>query len=455
MLVARATKLVMENPYASNAVETYVANAIGKTGIMPQWQHPERAVRKALQAAWSRTCDEIDADGRTDMAGLQSLMARLCMIQGESLARFRPRYQSDGLAVPLQLQVLEAAQLPFWWQTGGLNNNLVRAGIEFDLLGRRVAYHMYRHHPGDTLVWPNSLEVTRIPAEQIIHLYRLVRGGQVRGITWFASMIVDLYQLDSYDDAELERKRLSTLYLGAIKELQSNPGLLNEESSAGTSTAPAGSAYASMQPGTLLKLGPGEEIDWSNPPDVGTMYETFFRVQLRKLALGFGLADFQFSGDGATLNFSTARTFLLEFRRKCEQFQFQVMAYQMMRPVVNAWLDAAALAGVIDAKDYATNRALYRMVEWRTPKWAWVDPLKDIEAEKEEVRGGFKSRSQSIYEQGRDPETVEAEIAADNQRADAAGFVFDTDPRMTDRTGKAANAQETGNNDGTDATGGK
>ena len=66
-----------------------------------------------------------------------------------------------------------------------------------------------------------------------------------------------------------------------------------------------------------------------------------------------------------------------------------------------------------------------------------VDPLKDVLARKEEVRCGFTSRTAVIHERGYDPEQVEAEIAADNERADAAGNVFDSDPRRTANSGVA------------------
>lgn len=51
--------------------------------------------------------DRIDADGRFDGYGLQSLIARTVVESGAALVRKRPRFASDGLVVPLQLQVLE------------------------------------------------------------------------------------------------------------------------------------------------------------------------------------------------------------------------------------------------------------------------------------------------------------------------------------------------------------
>jgi capsid protein len=36
-----------------------------------------------------------------------------------------------------------------------------------------------------------------------LHLFERLRPGQVRGVPWFASVILKLRDLDDYDDAEL------------------------------------------------------------------------------------------------------------------------------------------------------------------------------------------------------------------------------------------------------------
>ena len=45
------------------------------------------------------------------------------------------------------------------------------------------------------------------------------------------------------------------------------------------------------------------------------------------------------------------------------------------------------------------------------------------------MRAGLMSRSEAISAFGYDAEDVDAEIAADNRRADGLGLVFDSDPR--------------------------
>jgi capsid protein len=67
--------------------------------------------------------------------------------------------------------------------------------------------------------------------------------------------------------------------------------------------------------------------------------------------------------------------------------------------------------------------------------------LKDQQAEQLAVRNGFKSRSEVVSELGYDAEEIDAEIAADNERADSLGLILDSDPRKVAKTGAAQQTQ--------------
>ena len=68
---------------------------------------------------------------------------------------------------------------------------------------------------------------------------------------------------------------------------------------------------------------------------------------------------------------------------------------------------------------------LQSKVKWIPPKWEWVDPLKDRQAEKLAVDAGFKARSDVIEAEGADPEEIDQRIAADRARADRLGLSFE------------------------------
>ena len=137
------------------------------------------------------------------------------------------------------------------------------------------------------------------------------------------------------------------------------------------------------------------------------------------------------TGDLSQTSYSSIRAGILSFRRLCEQVQYGVFIFQFCRPVWQSFIEAAVLGGQLDARDYQANRADYLAVQWHTPKWAWVDPEKDVKGEILAIRAGLKARSMSINEAGMDEEDVDRQIAKDNERADDLELVFDSDPRKT------------------------
>jgi lambda family phage portal protein len=143
------------------------------------------------------------------------------------------------------------------------------------------------------------------------------------------------------------------------------------------------------------------------------------------------------TGDLRQANYSSLREGKLEFRRRIDQLQHNVLIFQLCRPVWKRWLETAVLAGALDIPDFATNRAAYLPAKWIPPKWDWVDPLKDRKAEIEAINAGLKSRSDVIESEGYEAEEVDRLIAADRAREEKLGLSFET------TTGKTPDDPET------------
>ena len=165
-----------------------------------------------MQKLWLEWTDDADADGFTDFYGLQRRAAREVFIAGEVFFRFRPRPAGGRVIVPLQLQMLPSEMLPLTRNEVLPGGTVIRQGIEFDRIGRRVAYHFLRRHPGDVTDPGLAGETVRIPADEIIHVIDPVDAGQLRGVSKFAPAIVKLFLLDQYDDAELDRKKVAAMH---------------------------------------------------------------------------------------------------------------------------------------------------------------------------------------------------------------------------------------------------
>ncbi len=137
----RSRNAYRNDPYAFIAVDRVVSNTIG-TGIAPKSKHTDAGIRKRLHELWEDWVEEADADNASDFYGVQTLVCRAVETVGECFVRLRVRKLQDGLSVPLQLQVLEAEFVPHTKFEQLANGNVIRAGIEFNQIGQRVAYWM-------------------------------------------------------------------------------------------------------------------------------------------------------------------------------------------------------------------------------------------------------------------------------------------------------------------------
>ncbi|WP_211098164.1 phage portal protein [Acuticoccus yangtzensis] len=425
-LLARARELVVTNGYAANACEAFASNLVGD-GIKPSSLISDPAFRDHVQRLWLAWTDEADADGLTDFYGLQAMVAREMFVAGECFVRMRPRRLEDGLTVPLQLQLLQSEMLPFEMTEALEGGRRIRCGIEFDAIGRRIAYHFRRSHPGDSTDHRvAAYETVRVPASEVLHIYRPIDAGQLRGLPHVAPAMVRLFLLDQYDDAELDRKKTAAMFAGFITKTAPEEALLS-----GVEAAEDGTGTVSLEPGTLQVLLPGEDVKFSSPADVGGGFEAFQYRTLLAVSASLGLPYHLVTGDVRQANYSSLRAELVEFRRRVEQLQHGVIASQLCRPVWQRWIDAAVLAGALEA---SSPSGALRPVQWIPPRWDWVDPLKDIQAQVLAIESGLLSRRKAVEATGYDIEEIDRENAADATRAADLGLAYRTSPGETQGT---------------------
>src|SRR5215472_9532721 len=355
-LRARSRDAVRNNPWAAAALDRFESNVIG-TGIQPHWQHPDPQIRNQIHAAWNRWQQEADWCGQLDFYGLQALMAREILEAGEVFIRYRLRPPKDRRYIPLQLQLLEGEQLPVWRNIPRLTNgHAVRSGIEFDVQQQRVSYHFYREHPGESMYYQEAYEIVEIPADEIRHIYRFTRAGQLRGEPRMTAVLALLYELEQYTDAALVKKKIAAMFAGFITKPVPEAQILPPDPAALSSTSDPpypdpGTAGAKMEAGTMQDLLPGEGIVFPNMPTESD-FEAFMRTELHKFAAGVGLTYEQITTDLRGVNYSSIRAGLLEFRRACEQFQYMVLVQQGCQPIMKRWMDEAVLAGRLKLPGY-------------------------------------------------------------------------------------------------------
>ncbi len=221
---------------------------------------------------------------------------RAVVSDGEVLIRRRYRRTADGLTLPVQLQVLEADYLDSN-KTLDLPGGVIVNGVEFDLLGRRVAYWLFEEHPGSGVTFGNNTS-KRVVAKDIIHVFKPGRPDQARGISWFTTVVLTLKDLDQYEDAELMRQKIAACFAAFV----------SDASGAGTAIGtedPDDSTIETLEPGMIHQLPAGKTVTFGNPPSVTS--DALPIRNLRKIAAGLGISYEALTGDYSMVNYSSAR----------------------------------------------------------------------------------------------------------------------------------------------------
>lgn len=400
----RSRHAVRNNPYATKAVEAYVSNLVG-SGIKAKW--PDAV----LQSHWEQWVADCDYDDDESFHGLQALVARGQFEAGEILTRFRVRRKGAGLRVPLQLQVIEADHLDIAYSETFNPNKVIRNGIEFNRAGKKSRYHLWQQHPAD---FGGANTRVGIKADDMLHVYRKLRAGQLRGIPELSAILVRLYEIDEMQDATLVRQKTAALFGWIVRKRDAGEQYL-PGAPTGTIT-PDGSpveegeereVITEIKPGGVHYLEDDEDITFSEPADIAGIYVDYLKSELHAVAAGGGLTYEQLTGDLAGVNYSSIRAGLIEFRRRIEFLQLTLLIHKFCQPVAAKWLRVAVITGVAPAHITLDNYSQY-LPEWRPPKWDWVDPLKDVQGDLLEIQAGLATLRSKQLERGLDPEeTIE------------------------------------------------
>ncbi|MBK3734956.1 phage portal protein [Azospirillum brasilense] len=422
-LRARSRDLVRNNPYAARVVDIWAANVVG-TGIMPQSRTGKPELDKKVDALFQRWSEQCDAEGQLDFSGLQTLILRTMVEGGEALVRHRNRRPEDSLPVPYQVQVLEGDFLDTSRDVTQSGRRTVQ-GVEFDPLDRRTGYWLFNSHPGDPYsLTAQGLSSAIVPASEVMHVYRKLRTGQVRGVPWFAPVLLKARDLDDFHEAAIVRARMEAC-IGMVVTQAEDGG---DRPIGVTSETDGGRRVEGMEPGMVPYLKPGESVEFLNPT-ASPSFDPFTLHTLMAMAVGTGVTYDQMTGDLRQATYSSMRAGKVEFRRLVEQVQWQVLIPMACAPIWRRFIATAILSGQLPDGDYPA--------EWSPPAHEPIDPVKDMTADILAVRSGRFTWDQFVARWGYDPKQQLDEIARINGEFDRLGIVLDTDPRKVSKSGGA------------------
>ena len=394
-IMLSARDVVRNNPTARRAVQVLVNNIIG-TGIEPKLVTQDERLREDWKAR-ARALDStaFDVQGTGTLAGIQRLAVETMVTDGEALILWPDDEPGDGHC---RVRVLEPEFLVETLQgRASIPGHTIHDGIEYDTTGRVVAYHLYEEHP-DSAVWigqrvlPNLYR--RVDASRVIHLYRMDRPGQRRGVSWFAPVLDDLVALADNDSAQLMRQKIAACF-AAFWRTDKSPE--------------AADIPKTLSPGLIQQIGGDDEVTFASPPDV-TGYDDFARIHLRRIAAGLGITYEALTGDLSNVNFSSARLGRIEMSQNVEAWQWALVMPRLCAPLAT-WI----LRGWAYAEPVHLEALRLARLEWTPPPPVIADPKTETRVSIDRIEAGLASRHGEIRRMGYEPSVIDAEIEQDTE----------------------------------------
>lgn len=421
---ARSRYHANNDDYAKRFLQMCKTNIIGPRGVLMKCRARDDNgqldvfANRLIETGW-RDWGKVGVcttDGRLSWIDSQNHFVDTVARDGESLVRMRAGYR--GHPFGFAIEFIDPDYLD-----ERLNENLqgggqIRLGVEYNAAGQRVAYHFKEDYRAT--VWGDygfTQRHNRVPADEILHAFVVGRIKQGRGIPWMAASLRRLKMLSGYEHAELVAARVGASKMGFFIE--------SEEGTVGDGQEDEHTPIINAEPGTFESLPYGTEFQAWEPDHPVTAFEGFVLSILRGAASGLGVSYTSLANDLRAVSYSSIRQGAIEERDHWRTLQAWVIEH-FCNVVFERWLEMALTTQAVPLPLGKLKK--FNAPIWRPRGWQWVDPYKEIRANKDAVAAGFKSITDVVTENGNDINEIFEELEEEKKLAAEHGLILSSLP---------------------------
>lgn len=415
-LRARSRDQMRNAPVALGALNTSVSHVVG-TGLTytPAIDGAYLGMDEVQTEQWGADtqrrfkawCESTDCDlaRQLNFYGIQELSYRSTLESGDIFI-LTPRVVRAGASARLALQLIEADRVcnpdkkP---DTPSLIDGVEIAAST----GEAIAVHVARKHPGDYLTGGNQWDRVDIRGSStgrrnVLHLFKPIRPGQVRGVPWIAPILEPLKQLNRWSDAELNAAVVSGLLSTFVTMDPDAFDNLYDDDAKGAIVDKSSSWSGEMESGKAINLLPGESIVSPAPGRPNPAFDPFWTAMVRQIGMALEM-PFEVLTMHFQSSYSAARAALLMAWKGFRSRRDFLVTY-LCQPVFELWLADEVAEGRIHAPGFFADpitRAAWCAAVWTGDGPGSIDPAKEVDAAQKRVDMGISTKqAESILHDG-------------------------------------------------------
>ncbi|WP_296201489.1 phage portal protein [uncultured Hyphomicrobium sp.] len=491
---ARSREMALTTPHGVNSAETVRDAVVGRKFSLALTPEPEylgvsedEADEWATiaEAWWRRYAEgltfDADATRKATFTQLCHIVQEGLHVDGEALGLVRAKEGALGLMTCLQL--IEPERLDSknqqWLRQAA---DEIRDGVERDMFGEPIAYHIRDAHPKDVR-WarPGSADkvrrVTRYTDDgrpQVLHIFDEFRPSMTRGVS--RGMLAALKQLkmfSTFNDATLSKAITAANYAAVIHsdlDYESAMAVLGAGGGEtyGNNLTAAAAAHLSQAAeyhraagitfngAKVLHLMPNEKLQVVQGNQDGIQIDAFSTMFIRQLSASLNVSYEELSRDFSQVSYSSARqSMILLWRRYLRMRELLVTKFAM--PFVSCWMQEAILTKQLpmlgkfkadEAGWYLARHGLCQggFVSWGQPM---IDSVKEMTGKGLGLAFGLETLRDAAAEAGEDWGAILRQRARESRERQRLGLnPFEFDPTLVvggGGTGQKGGDRKSGN----------
>jgi len=425
---SRSRDLERNNEYMRRYLQMMRTNVVGENGVRLQLKARNNdgsldiGGNNIVEGAWAEFCrlGGPTVDGQMSMIDLLNHIVSSTARDGEVFLRIVRR---QDMRHGIGFQVLEPDVIDEQMNEVYRNGNEVRMGVELDKATRRpVAYHILLKHPGDYdyVTVASGLKRARVPANEIMHIYKPERAGQTRGVHWAVSSIPSLKMLAGYMEAELIAARTASAKMGFFVSPSGDEMTPDDYEDDYT-------AIYSAEPGTFHQLPAGVDFKPYEPSHPTSAFSEFEKAILRGVASGLGVSYTSLANNLEGTSYSSIRQGALDERDNWKVLQRWLIEH-FLDPAYRMWLEHVMDFRLIPIYGEAKYTKFTAAINWKPRGFSWIDPQREMNASIAGLQNGILSHSDVAATYGRDAEETFSAIQRDMQAAEQYGLTMAYQP---------------------------
>lgn len=360
--------------------------------IMKQWKEWTQA----------ENCDVTAAQDFTEM--LETILTRRIVDGGI----FIYKAVTEDKRFPFKLQLRTVDELDTTLTVTNFEptkGNEIVDGVEIDSYGKHVAYH-FKKYKGTQQVQGESV---RIPAKDVIFWHHKSDPRQVREISELATSLNRVKDTNEFLEAvNIKERVLACLSVFIKKALPAGvSGRLNNM------IKPVEGRYdgMSLEPGMIGELNPGDEVQTVIPSGQSSNTAQHVTTMLRLIGASVGLSYEAVSRDLGNVTYSSARQGVVEDRKTYKRY-IRSMVNRVLTPIFHEFVATQILVGALPVPPKADIAALAKHA-WIPSGSAWIDPTREVAANKVALETSQTTLARICAENGEDWREVIEQRAAE------------------------------------------